>query len=461
MTGINNNFLHRVRIKNDHLKEEKAPLQTEAGEKQLPKNAPAPTAESEAALAQQANYMAMLNKPANSPTNGRGTENDVRNELEAELAALGNTPEEEPVVEPDNIPAPPEMEEPEPIDFDESVIVRSETVESSDNASESGRMNAQSVTKTKTTTDYDSLGRRVRVTVVITKNGEVVETKVTVYQYDGDSQTPSRTQTDTKNGNDELVSRFTTYYREDGTVEDTYDFKYENGKVVDRTDTVYRKDGETVNYTYVYKYENGKCVGKTETYYREDGKTIDKTKEYKRHYYTVTREDGSTYNAFKTLLTHYVKYAEDGETPVKETKYEYDEDGNVTKSITIEYEYDDKGRVIKITTETKDADNKTTTEDVEEFEYEEEDDNTGNGGFTGTGGIGGIGGFNNDDKFGDTIGNKGDITGGVKIGGIDIEDFIIENKLDFITGTKVDFNPFTSGDGLVISNNDNKNKFLK
>ena len=38
MTGINNNFLHRVRIKNDHLKEEKAPLQTEAGEKQLPKN---------------------------------------------------------------------------------------------------------------------------------------------------------------------------------------------------------------------------------------------------------------------------------------------------------------------------------------------------------------------------------------------------------------------------------------
>ena len=118
MTGINNNFLHReFRIKNDHLKEEKAPLQTEAGEKQLLTNAPAPTAESEAALAQQANYMAMLNRPANSPNNGSSTENDVRNELEAELEGLNNTPEEEPVVEPDNIPAPPEMDEPEPIDL--------------------------------------------------------------------------------------------------------------------------------------------------------------------------------------------------------------------------------------------------------------------------------------------------------------------------------------------------------
>ena len=91
-------------------------------------------------------------------------------------------------------------------------------------------MNAQSVTKTKTTTDYDSLDRPVRVTVVITKNCEVVETTVTVYEYNGDSKTPSRTQTKTKNVNDELVSRFTTNYRADGTVESTYDSKYENGK---------------------------------------------------------------------------------------------------------------------------------------------------------------------------------------------------------------------------------------
>ena len=395
MTGINNNFLGRqIQIKDKQLLATKSLPKAEEVEQEPQTAAPAPTAKTEAALLQQSNYIAMLNKPVVS------NEVKVTNEQTTGLKA-------------DSMAVRPEMEELKPIEFDESVIATTEIVVTT-NASESAKMNAKPSGSTTTTTDRDSQGRPVRVTVVVEKYGKVVETKVTTYEYEGDSKTPSKTQTDTMDGNGELVNRLITVYDEDGAVDLTNEYKYENGVLVSRLATRCFSDGrliytdydkyengvlvsslftsynidQSVNYTDASKYENGIQVSRLLTYYNSD-ETVDHTIDYKfgnnrgivSKLETYYRSDGTVSHTYEykfknsgTLLTKEVQYAEDGKTPLKETNYEYDDEGNRTKSTEKTYEYDNKGRLIKLTTNVNDLVNGTSSESVKTFTYDEEDD---------------------------------------------------------------------------------------
>ena len=264
------------------------------------------------------------------------------------------------------------------------------------------------------------------------KDGNVIETKVTTYQYNDDSTTPSfkHTVTEDQDGiikksetesycnghiwfndiekyeNGQLISKLATYYREDGSVNRINEYKIENGKPVGSTETDYRENGTikcvakwvhydlpggygsrvgfctyynedgTISYTEDLVFALDETTGCYEstgvviTKYREDG-TVESTSNYK-----IFWNDDYSIGIFKP--TEEAFYNPDG-TIEKEAKYEYDDKGHLTKTTTIRYEYDDKGRVTKKTTSTEDPATGKRTESVEEFTFYDDEDVNGDG----------------------------------------------------------------------------------